>query len=138
MVDNSAPRIGPYGAILDIAKTLVYRLARYRNLIGPVIPERIITRPPSAELRPDQKDQDSLPEYEVLDAILSMYVEEDKSPPEIVAAGYAAADVEQVVRLIRVSEYKRRQAPIGIRITPRGFGKDWRYPITNRYRHQFE
>ena len=125
---------GGFAVIKDIAKTLVYRLARYRNLIGPVIPERIITRPPSAELRPDQKDQDSLPEYEVLDAILALYVEEDKSPPEIVAAGYAAADVEQVVRLIRVSEYKRRQAPVGVRVTHRAFGRDWRMPITNRFR----
>jgi NAD+ synthase (glutamine-hydrolysing) len=125
---------GGFAVIKDIAKTLVYRLSRYRNSVSPVIPERIITRPPSAELRPDQKDQDSLPEYEVLDAILSMYVEEDKSPPEIVAAGYAQASVEQVVRLIRVNEYKRRQAPVGVRVTHRAFGRDWRMPITNRFR----
>jgi len=125
---------GGFAVIKDIAKTLVYRLSRYRNTVSPIIPERIITRPPSAELRPDQKDQDSLPEYEVLDAILSMYVEEDKSPPEIVAAGYARESVEQVVRLIRINEYKRRQAPVGVRVTHRAFGRDWRMPITNRFR----
>lgn len=125
---------GGFAVIKDIAKTLVYRLSRYRNTVSPVIPERIITRPPSAELRPDQKDQDSLPEYEVLDAILGMYVEEDKSPPEIIAAGYAKQSVEQVVRLIRINEYKRRQAPVGVRVTHRAFGRDWRMPITNRFR----
>jgi NAD+ synthase (glutamine-hydrolysing) len=125
---------GGFAVIKDIAKTLVYRLARHRNSIAEVIPERIIVRPPSAELRPDQKDQDSLPEYEVLDAILGLYVEEDRSPPEIIAQGYAAADVEQVVRLIRVNEYKRRQAPVGVRVTHRAFGRDWRMPITNKFR----
>jgi len=125
---------GGFAVIKDIAKTLVYRLSRYRNTISEVIPERIIVRPPSAELRPDQKDQDSLPEYDVLDAILSMYVEEDRSPPEIVAAGYPEADVERVVRLIRINEYKRRQAPVGVRVTHRAFGRDWRMPITNRFR----
>ena len=125
---------GGFAVIKDIAKTLVYRLSRYRNTISEVIPERIIVRPPSAELRPDQKDQDSLPEYDVLDAILSMYVEEDKSPPEIVAAGYPEADVERVVRLIRINEYKRRQAPVGVRVTHRAFGRDWRMPITNKFR----
>jgi NAD+ synthase (glutamine-hydrolysing) len=125
---------GGFAVIKDIAKTLVYRLSRYRNTISPVIPERIITRPPSAELRPDQKDQDSLPEYDVLDAILGMYVEEDKSPPEIVAAGYPKEAVEQVVRLIRINEYKRRQAPVGVRVTHRAFGRDWRMPITNKFR----
>ena len=125
---------GGFAVIKDIAKTLVYRLAAYRNTVSPVIPERIITRPPSAELRPDQKDQDSLPPYEVLDAILAAYVEEDKSPSEIVAMGYPAADVERVVRLIRISEYKRRQSPVGVRVTHRGFGRDWRMPIVNRFR----
>jgi NAD+ synthase (glutamine-hydrolysing) len=125
---------GGFAVIKDIAKTLVYRLSRYRNTVSMVIPERIITRPPSAELRPDQKDQDSLPEYDVLDAILGMYVEEDKSPQEIVAAGYPAQAVEQVVRLIRINEYKRRQAPVGVRVTHRAFGRDWRMPITNRFR----
>ncbi|MDP4300041.1 NAD+ synthase [Leptothrix discophora] len=127
---------GGYAVIKDVAKTLVYRLASWRNrqADGPVIPERIITRPPSAELRPDQTDQDSLPPYEVLDAILAMYMEEDRSLDEIVAAGYAPADVERVTRLIKFNEYKRRQAPIGLRITHRGFGRDWRYPITSKFR----
>jgi NH3-dependent NAD+ synthetase len=98
-----------------------------------VIPERIITRPPSAELRPDQTDQDSLPPYDVLDAILEAYVEEDLSPAAIVALGYAPEHVAKVVRLIKINEYKRRQAAVGIRITPRGFGKDWRYPITSAW-----
>jgi NAD+ synthase (glutamine-hydrolysing) len=102
--------------------------------IGPVIPERIITRAPSAELRPDQTDQDSLPPYEVLDAILALYMEEDRSIEDIVAAGYGRADVERVTRLIKLNEYKRRQAPVGIRITHRGFGRDWRYPITSKFR----
>jgi NAD+ synthase/NAD+ synthase (glutamine-hydrolysing) len=122
-------------------KTLVYRLSRYRNTLcgnGPlVIPENIIVRPPSAELKPDQTDQDSLPPYEVLDAIVRAYMEEDRSPREIIAAGLPEDAVRRVVRLLRIAEYKRRQAPVGIRITPRGFGKDWRYPITNRYRDEF-
>ena len=124
---------GGFAVLKDISKTLVYRLCRYRNALGRVIPERIITRAPSAELRPDQVDQDSLPPYEVLDAILEAYVEQDRSPAEIVAAGFAAADVRKVVRLIKINEYKRRQAAVGIRITPRGFGKDWRYPITSAW-----
>jgi NAD+ synthase/NAD+ synthase (glutamine-hydrolysing) len=98
-----------------------------------VIPERIITRPPSAELAPDQTDQDSLPPYATLDAILEAYVEQDASPAEIVAMGHSSADVRRVVRLIKIAEYKRRQSAVGIRITPRGFGKDWRYPITSAW-----
>ncbi len=131
---------GGFAVIKDVAKTLVYQLATWRNQHDPYgrgaspIPERIITRPPSAELRPDQTDQDSLPPYEVLDAILSRYMEQDQSAQEIVAAGFAMADVEKVTRLIRLNEYKRRQAPIGIRISHRGFGKDWRYPITSHFR----
>ena len=125
---------GGFAVLKDIAKTLVYRLARYRNELGRVIPERIITRAPSAELRPDQTDQDSLPPYEVLDAILEAYVEQDKSPQDIVGLGYTVADVRKVVRLIKLNEYKRRQAAVGIRITARGFGRDWRYPITSLYR----
>jgi len=127
---------GGFAVIKDVAKTLVYRLAAWRNAQGtmPVIPERIITRPPSAELRPDQTDQDSLPPYEVLDAILQRYMEEDQGIEEIVAAGYPRTDVERVTRLIRINEYKRRQAPVGIRITHRSFGKDWRYPITSKFR----
>ncbi|MBK6717443.1 MAG: NAD+ synthase [Burkholderiales bacterium] len=131
---------GGFAVIKDVAKTLVWRLANWRNAQAvaagqaPVIPERIITRPPSAELRPDQCDQDSLPPYEVLDAILAMYMEEDRSIEEIVAAGYTPADVERVTRLIKLNEYKRRQAPVGIRITHRAFGRDWRYPITSKFR----
>jgi len=102
-----------------------------------IIPDRIITRPPSAELKPGQTDQDSLPPYEVLDAIMEAYMERDESPRQIVARGYAEADVRRVVRLLRIAEYKRRQAPVGIRVTQRGFGKDWRYPITNRYADEF-
>jgi NAD+ synthase (glutamine-hydrolysing) len=124
---------GGFAVLKDIDKTLVYRLARYRNSLGRVIPERIITRAPSAELRANQTDQDSLPPYETLDAILEAYVEENLSPAEIIARGHAPADVAQVVRLIKVAEYKRRQAAVGIRITPRGFGKDWRYPITSAW-----
>ena len=134
---------GGFAVIKDVAKTLVYRLARWKNAqptaradgsVGPVIPERIITRAPSAELRPGQTDQDSLPPYEVLDAILALYMEEDRSVEEIVAAGHDPAAVEKVTRLIKVNEYKRRQAPVGIRITHRAFGRDWRYPITSGFR----
>ncbi len=127
---------GGFAVIKDVAKTLVYRLAAWRNAQGPrpVIPERIITRAPSAELRPNQTDQDSLPPYEVLDAILARYMEEDQGIEEIVAAGFARTDVERVTHLIKVNEYKRRQAPVGIRITHRGFGRDWRYPITSKFR----
>jgi len=129
---------GGFAVLKDINKQLVYRLAHYRNGISPVIPRRVIERAPSAELRPDQTDQDSLPPYPVLDAIMEAYVEGDASPREIVAHGFAAADVERVVRLVRGSEYKRRQSPVGVRITPRGFGKDWRFPITNKFRHRFD
>jgi NAD+ synthase (glutamine-hydrolysing) len=134
---------GGFAVIKDVAKTLVYRLAAWRNQqasvradgsLGPVIPERIITRPPSAELRPDQTDQDSLPPYELLDAILARYMEEDQGIEEIVAAGFDRADVERVTRLIKLNEYKRRQSPVGIRITHRAFGRDWRYPITSGFR----
>jgi NAD+ synthase (glutamine-hydrolysing) len=125
---------GGFAVIKDIAKTLVYRLCQYRNTISDVIPQRILTRAPSAELRPDQKDQDSLPPYEVLDAIMQMYMEENRSAAEIIAAGYRNEDVQRVTRLIKISEYKRRQAPIGIRVTHRAFGRDWRYPITSRFR----
>jgi NAD+ synthetase len=124
---------GGFGVLKDISKTLVYRLCAYRNSLGRVIPERIITRAPSAELRANQVDQDSLPPYDALDGILEAYVEHDRSPAEIVAMGYSPEHVRQVVRLIKVSEYKRRQAAVGIRITPRGFGRDWRYPITSAW-----
>ncbi|MBN8503009.1 MAG: NAD+ synthase [Burkholderiales bacterium] len=125
---------GGFAVIKDVAKTLVFRLARWRNREQEVIPLRIIERPPSAELRPNQKDEDSLPPYEVLDAILQRYMEEDASVEQLLAEGFDAAQVERVTRLIKISEYKRRQAPIGIRITHRSFGRDWRYPITNRFR----
>jgi len=128
---------GGFGVLKDISKMMVYRLADYRNGISKVIPQRVIERAPSAELRANQTDQDTLPPYAVLDAIMEAYVEGDLSPVEIMAQGYSAQDVERVVRMVRASEYKRRQAPIGIRITPRGFGKDWRFPITNKFRHRF-
>ncbi|MCU6433710.1 NAD+ synthase [Undibacterium sp. Jales W-56] len=125
---------GGFAVIKDIAKTLVYRLCAYRNTLSPVIPERILTRAPSAELRPDQKDQDSLPPYEVLDGIMQRYMEENQSRAEIIAAGYREEDVERITRLIKINEYKRRQAPVGIRVTHRAFGRDWRYPITSKFR----
>jgi NAD+ synthase (glutamine-hydrolysing) len=132
---------GGFAVIKDVAKTLVWQLCEWRNqqpdahgVVREVIPQRIITRPPSAELRPNQVDQDSLPPYEVLDVILARYMEEDQSVEDIVAAGFERPTVERVVRLIALNEYKRRQAPIGIRITHRSFGKDWRYPITSKFR----
>jgi NAD+ synthase (glutamine-hydrolysing) len=125
---------GGFAVLKDVPKTMVYRLSHYRNSISPAIPMRIITRAPSAELRHNQTDQDSLPPYEVLDAIMEAYVEYDRSPVEIVAMGYRTEDVRRVVTLIDRNEYKRRQAPVGVRITHRGFGKDRRYPITSRYR----
>ncbi len=128
---------GGFAVIKDCPKTLVYRLARYRNSLSPVIPERVLTRPPSAELAPDQRDQDSLPPYEVLDAIIAAYVEEDRSAAELIAAGFSAEMVTRVLRLIDRAEYKRRQAAPGVRISARAFGKDRRYPITNGY-HPWE
>ena len=134
---------GGFAVIKDVAKTLVYRLAEWRNLHapeaqspvqGPVIPRRIITRAPSAELRPNQTDQDSLPPYETLDAILSAYMEDNLSVEDIVAQGFDRAVVERVARLIQLNEYKRRQAPVGIRVTHRSFGRDWRYPIVSKFR----
>lgn len=125
---------GGFAVIKDIAKTLVYRLCVYRNSIKPVIPERILTRAPSAELRPDQTDQDSLPAYEVLDGIVERYMEQNQSIAEIIAAGFDSESVEKVTRLIKLNEYKRRQAPPGVRVTTRAFGRDWRYPITSQFR----
>jgi NAD+ synthase (glutamine-hydrolysing) len=125
---------GGFAVLKDIAKTLVYRLCDYRNSVGDVIPQRILTRAPSAELRPDQTDQDSLPPYDVLDAIMQMYMEENRSSAEIVAAGYRPEDVTRITHLIKINEYKRRQSPVGIRVTHRAFGRDWRYPITSRFR----
>ncbi len=131
---------GGFAVIKDLLKTTVFKLARWRNENDPYgrgaqpIPERIITRPPSAELRPEQTDQDSLPPYEVLDAILERHMENDESSEDIVAAGFDRQVVEQVTRLIKINEYKRRQAPVGIRVSHRSFGKDWRYPITSKFR----
>jgi NAD+ synthase (glutamine-hydrolysing) len=126
---------GGFAVLKDIPKTLVYELARYRNSVnGQVIPERILAKPPSAELRPGQKDSDSLPPYEVLDPILEAYVEDDRSFEELVAAGYPADVVKRVIQLVDASEYKRRQYAPGVKITPRAFGRDRRMPITNRYR----
>ncbi len=131
---------GGFAVIKDLVKTTVFRLARWRNANDPYgtglnpIPERIITRPPSAELRPDQKDQDSLPPYEVLDGILQRYMENDQGTQEIIDAGYDRDTVLRVTHLIKINEYKRRQSPVGIRVTHRSFGKDWRYPITNRFK----
>jgi NAD+ synthase (glutamine-hydrolysing) len=124
---------GGFAVIKDIYKTTVYELCRYRNSLGPAIPERVLTKAPSAELRPDQKDTDSLPPYEELDPILRGYVEEDQSPEELVADGHLPETVAKVIQLVDRSEYKRRQAPPGVKITPRAFGRDRRLPIVNRY-----
>ncbi len=128
---------GGFAVIKDVPKTMVYGLARWRNARDdrPVIPESVMRRPPSAELRPNQTDQDTLPPYEVLDPILEAYVEEDRSLADIVALGYDEATVRQVVTLVDRNEYKRRQAPPGVKITPRAFGRDWRLPLSNRFRH---
>ncbi|MGK2956711.1 MAG: NAD+ synthase [Solirubrobacterales bacterium] len=125
---------GGLAPIKDVPKTLVYDLCRHRNRMSPVIPEDIIVRPPSAELRPDQKDSDSLPDYEVLDRILQLYVEEDQGPAEIVAAGEPPEVVAGIVAMVDRAEYKRRQSPPGLKVTTKGFGRDRRMPITNRYR----
>lgn len=124
---------GGFAPIKDVPKLLVYRLARYRNGLDPVIPERVLTRAPSAELRPDQTDQDSLPPYEILDPILRLYVEEDQGIEAIVAQGYEESVVRRVARLVDRNEYKRRQAPPGVRISRRAFGRDRRYPITSGF-----
>ncbi len=124
---------GGFAPLKDVAKTLVFRLARYRNTLGRVIPERVIERAPSAELAPDQKDEDSLPPYELLDPILERFVERDESVEHIVAAGFDEQTVLRVAALVLRNEYKRRQAPPGVRITQRAFGKDRRYPITSGY-----
>jgi NAD+ synthase (glutamine-hydrolysing) len=124
---------GGFAPIKDVSKLLVYRLARYRNRRSPVIPERVLTRPPSAELRPDQTDQDSLPPYEVLDGILRLYIEEDEGVEAIVERGYPVEIVRRVTHLVDRNEYKRRQAPPGVRISTRAFGRDRRYPITSGF-----
>jgi NAD+ synthase (glutamine-hydrolysing) len=125
---------GGFAPIKDCSKMLVYRLARYRNSLSPAIPDRVIDRPPSAELRHDQKDSDSLPPYEILDAILELFIEDDLSVEEITARGFDRTTVGRVLDLVKRNEYKRRQAPPGVRISDRAFGRDWRYPITSGYR----
>jgi NAD+ synthase (glutamine-hydrolysing) len=124
---------GGFAPIKDCSKLLVYRLAAWRNTLSPAIPQRVIDRPPSAELRPDQKDSDSLPDYAILDPILEAFIEEDRSVDEIVARGFDRATVARVLDLVKRNEYKRRQAPPGVRVSRRAFGRDWRYPITNGY-----
>ena len=124
---------GGFAPIKDCSKSLVYRLAHYRNSLSEAIPERVITRAPSAELRPNQKDSDSLPDYDILDPILEAFIEEDLSVNEIVARGFEREVVIRVLEMVKRNEYKRRQAPPGIRISKRAFGRDWRYPITSRY-----
>jgi NAD+ synthase (glutamine-hydrolysing) len=125
---------GGFGVLKDVPKTLVYRLTHHRNSLGkPVIPAGIIERPPSAELKPDQQDSDSLPPYDVLDAILEAYVEEDQGREQLIRRGMPADVVDRVIRMVDAAEYKRRQAPPGIKISPRAFGRDRRLPITNRF-----
>jgi NAD+ synthase (glutamine-hydrolysing) len=128
---------GGFAVLKDVPKTLVYDLSRWRNRDSEVIPQEVIDRPPTAELRANQLDSDSLPPYEVLDPILQAYVEGDRSPEEIVADGFPADVVRRVVEMVERAEYKRRQAPPGVKITRRAFGRDRRPPITNRYRPHF-
>jgi NAD+ synthase (glutamine-hydrolysing) len=124
---------GGFAPIKDCSKTLVYRLAKFRNSLGDAIPERVITREPSAELKPDQKDSDSLPDYDVLDPILEAFIEQDLSVAQIVGRGFDRDTVIRILEMVKRNEYKRRQAPPGIRISGRAFGRDWRYPITSGY-----
>ena len=124
---------GGFAVIKDIPKTLVYKLCAYRNKLAPIIPERILTRAPSAELRPDQTDQDSLPPYDLLDAIVEGYMEQNQSIASLIERGFDETSVRKITRLIKLNEYKRRQAPPGVRVTTRAFGRDWRYPITSRF-----
>jgi NAD+ synthase (glutamine-hydrolysing) len=125
---------GGFDVLKDVPKTLVFELARYRNTLSAVIPERVISRPPSAELAPDQKDEDNLPPYAILDQILERYVERDMSANAIVADGFDAEIVARVIRLVDLNEYKRRQAPVGVRVSERAFGRDRRYPITSGWK----
>ncbi|WP_058481460.1 NAD+ synthase [Legionella waltersii] len=125
---------GGFAVLKDVLKTQVYELAKYRNQLSPIIPERVLTRAPSAELKPNQTDQDSLPDYAVLDAIISGYMENNLSPDELISQGFSSQDVKKVVQLIQRNEYKRRQAAPGIKISSLAFGKDWRYPITNGFK----
>ncbi|MBR6000065.1 MAG: NAD(+) synthase, partial [Oxalobacter sp.] len=125
---------GGFAVIRDIYKTLVYRLCRFRNGISDIIPERILTRAPSAELKPGQRDQDSLPPYEILDFILHEFMEERMTPEAIIAKGFPTEEVHRVIAMIRRSEYKRIQAPVGMTLTSRGFGSEWHYPVTSKFR----
>ncbi len=125
--------VGAYAPIKDIPKTMVYQLAKYINKNQEIIPERIITRAPSAELRDNQKDQDSLPDYETLDKVIDLYIEKNKSINEIIKAGFQPIIVKKIVKLILSSEFKRRQSPPGPKVTTKAFGRDRRYPITNNY-----
>lgn len=125
---------GGFAVLKDVLKTRAYDLAHYRNSLSKVIPERVITRAPSAELAPNQKDEDSLPPYTILDGIITAYMESNQSADELIQQGYAASDVSKVINLIKRNEYKRRQAPPGVKITPRGFNRDWRYPITSGFK----
>jgi NAD+ synthase (glutamine-hydrolysing) len=124
---------GGFAVIKDVPKTVVFALARYRNQLSAVIPERVISRPPSAELAPDQEDTDSLPPYEILDPILEDFIENDLSPAEIASKGFDRGTVDQIVRMVVRNEHKRRQAPPGVRVTRRAFGRDRRYPITSGF-----
>lgn len=124
---------GGFAPIKDLYKTQVYRLARYRNSIKPDIPERVFSRPPTAELRPNQKDQDTLPPYELLDAILMLHIEEGLGLRELTKRGFEEHGVRRVLRMLKNAEYKRKQAPIGPKLTKRAFGKDWRMPVSNRF-----
>ena len=125
---------GGFAPIKDCSKSQVFELARYRNTLGEAIPERVISRPPSAELRPDQQDSDSLPDYSVLDPILEAFIEQDLSVAEITDRGFDRDVVIRVLEMVQRNEYKRRQAPPGVRISSRAFGRDWRYPITSGYK----
>ncbi|MBS0359706.1 MAG: NAD(+) synthase, partial [Proteobacteria bacterium] len=127
---------GGFSVLKDVTKTWVYRLAKYRNTIHFVIPQRVLDRAPSAELAPNQTDQDSLPPYNILDPIMMLYVEENMAKADIIQLGYAKSDVDKVTALIDKNEYKRRQSPPGIRISHRAFGRDWRYPITSGFGKQ--
>ena len=127
---------GGLAVLKDISKTMVYRLCEYRNSLSMVIPERVIQRAPSAELRPDQTDQDSLPSYDVIDGIIEAYVEKGKSLNKIIDLGYSKTDVQHIVNLICKNEYKRRQSPMGICVTQHSFSRDWHYPITSKYKDE--
>jgi NAD+ synthase (glutamine-hydrolysing) len=127
---------GGFSVLKDISKTMVYRLCEYRNSLSMVIPKRVIQRAPSAELRPDQTDQDSLPPYDIIDGIIEAYVEKGKSLYEIIDMGYSETDVQHIVNLICKNEYKRRQSPMGICVTQHSFSRDWDYPITSKYKDE--